>query len=84
MNLAEKETLEVKNEKMQEILKQRDVEDRLRDLERDFQDKEKQFKFTAANELKDLVAKHQQEIEIETKDLKKKLKFLTLKMIPIE
>ena len=40
LNRAEKETLEVKNEKMQAILEQRDIEDRLRDRERDFHDKE--------------------------------------------
>ena len=38
LNRAEKETLEVKNEKMQAILEQRDIEDRLKDRERDFQD----------------------------------------------
>ena len=38
LNRAEKETLEVKNEKMRAILEQRDIEDRLKDRERDFQD----------------------------------------------
>ena len=40
LNKAEKETLEVKNEKMQAILEQRDIEERLRDRERDFYDRE--------------------------------------------
>jgi len=40
LNKAERDCLEAKNEKMQSILEQRDVEDRLRDLERDFKDRE--------------------------------------------
>ena len=62
LNRAEKETLEVKNEKMQAILEQRDIEDRLRDRERDFHDKEIQLKTNAANELRDLNASHQKEV----------------------
>ena len=40
LNKAEKETLEVKNEKMEAILKRRDIEDRLRERERNFLDQE--------------------------------------------
>lgn len=58
LNKAERETLEVKNEKMLAILEQRDIEDRLRDREKDFQDKEMQLKTNAANELKDLTTNH--------------------------
>ena len=58
LNKAERETLEVKNEKMAIQLEQRDIEDRLRDLERDFHDKEMQLKLNSANELRDLTNNH--------------------------
>lgn len=41
LNRAEKEALEVKNEKMEAILEQRNIEDRLRDREQDFGEREK-------------------------------------------
>jgi len=77
LNRAEKETLEVKNEKMQAILEQRDIEDRLRDLERDFQDRELQFKTNAANSLRDLTISHQTEL----RRLKTQLKFIELELM---
>ena len=43
---------------MQAILEQRDIEDRLKDRERDFQDREMQLKTNAANELKDFNISH--------------------------
>ena len=77
MNRAEKETLEIKNEKMQAILEQRDIEDRLRDRERDFHDREMQLKANSANELKDLTISHQKEIQ----KLRTKLKFTELELM---
>lgn len=77
LNKAEKETLEAKNEKMQAILEQRDIEDRLRDLEHDSKDREMQLRATAANELKDLTTSNQQVL----RKLRTELKFLDLELL---
>ena len=74
---AEKETLEVKNEKMETILLQRDIEDRLRDRERDFQDRENQLKRNAAKDLHDLSASHQ----AEKQKLRKELQWKDMELI---
>ena len=70
LNKAEKETLEAKNEKMQAILEQRDIEDRLRDLEHDAKEKEIYIKTSAASELKELAFQHQKELRKIRKDFK--------------
>ena len=62
LNKAEKETLEVKNEKMEAIIKRRDIEDHLRDCERDFLDREMQLRNEMAMSIRDLTNIHQTEL----------------------
>ena len=62
---------------MQAILEQRDIEDRLKDRERDFQDREMQLKTNTANELKDLNISHQKEL----RKLRNNIKFIELELM---
>lgn len=62
---------------MQAILEQRDIEDRLRDREKDSQDREMQLKTKAANELKDLTTNHQKEL----RKLRTQVKFMEIELL---
>ena len=71
LSKAEKAVLEARNEKMMALLEQKNVEERLKEREREFVEKERQLKQHAVNELKAQIGQYEQHF----KRLKTQLKF---------